>query len=192
MIFFTADHHFGHENILKYAKRPWKNIEDMNENLMTRWNDTVQEGDTVFYVGDFTLKDRGYAESIIKRLNGVIFFMPGSHDSWWSDKIYSLKTKTDSAFSAPALYEFKGLIKNDAGFGLPIVLCHYAMRSWAVSHYGSWHLFGHHHGNLEPYGLSFDIGVDCWDYYPVSLDQVKNKMATLKPIVDYSKGVNDK
>jgi calcineurin-like phosphoesterase family protein len=61
------------------------------------------------------------------------------------------------------------------------------MRSWPNSHYASWHLYGHHHGKLPPYGLSFDVGVDCWDFAPVSLGQVEEKMKTLKPIVDYRK-----
>ena len=63
--------------------------------------------------------------------------------------------------------------------GQLIVLCHYSMRKWNKSHYGSWHLYGHSHGNLPPLGLSFDVGVDTNDYYPYSLDDVSNKMKTL-------------
>jgi calcineurin-like phosphoesterase family protein len=66
-----------------------------------------------------------------------------------------------------------------------IVLCHYAMRSWPLSHYASWHLFGHHHGRLESYGLSFDCGVDANNYYPVSLEKVEKRMSRLTPIVDF-------
>jgi calcineurin-like phosphoesterase family protein len=62
------------------------------------------------------------------------------------------------------------------------------MRSWDKSHYASWCLFGHHHGLLEPYGLSFDVGVDCWNFFPVSLEQIDKKMSTLKPIVVFRKG----
>jgi len=55
---------------------------------------------------------------------------------------------------------------------LPVVLCHYAMRTWDRSHYGSYHLYGHSHGKLERHGWSMDVGVDCFDFYPVSLRQV--------------------
>jgi calcineurin-like phosphoesterase family protein len=78
----------------------------------------------------------------------------------------------------------QGLL-DEYGNQIVITLCHYSMRSWEMSHYASWHLYGHHHGTLEPYGLSFDVGVDCWNYYPISLEQVAEKMATLKPIVDF-------
>ena len=60
-----------------------------------------------------------------------------------------------------------------------IVLSHYAMRVWNSSHHGSWHLYGHTHGELEdlPNSLSFDVGVDCHDFYPISYDEVKTIMS---------------
>jgi calcineurin-like phosphoesterase family protein len=59
---------------------------------------------------------------------------------------------------------------------LPITLCHYAMRTWNMSHYGALHFFGHSHGNLQGDSQSCDVGVDCWGFVPVSLDQVKERM----------------
>jgi calcineurin-like phosphoesterase family protein len=53
------------------------------------------------------------------------------------------------------------------------------MRVWPKSHYGTWHLFGHSHGCLEPWGKSFDVGVDAWQMRPISINQVKEKMDTL-------------
>jgi calcineurin-like phosphoesterase family protein len=67
-----------------------------------------------------------------------------------------------------------------------VVLCHFAMRTWNKSHKGAFHLYGHSHGSLpdDPNALSFDVGVDCWGYQPVSWEQVKSKMAkkTYKPV----------
>jgi calcineurin-like phosphoesterase family protein len=53
-----------------------------------------------------------------------------------------------------------------------VVLFHYAMRVWNRSHRGAWHLFGHSHGQLQPEGRSCDVGVDCWDFKPVSLEKI--------------------
>jgi len=64
-----------------------------------------------------------------------------------------------------------------------IVLCHYAMRAWDRSHYGSWHLYGHSHGTLPGYGLSFEVAVDCWDFRPVGLDVMAARMGELKSSV---------
>jgi calcineurin-like phosphoesterase family protein len=57
-----------------------------------------------------------------------------------------------------------------------IILCHYAMRSWDRSHYGTWHLHGHHHGKMTPYRNTLDVGVDCNCYKPVSLDEIRHEM----------------
>jgi len=54
------------------------------------------------------------------------------------------------------------------------------MRVWNGSHRGSYHLFGHSHGGLPSHGLSFDVGVDCHNYSPISYDDVDKKMKKLK------------
>ena len=58
------------------------------------------------------------------------------------------------------------------GQKVEIFLCHYAMRVWNKSHWNVPHLYGHSHGNLPSQGLSFDIGVDCHNYFPVSMKRV--------------------
>jgi calcineurin-like phosphoesterase family protein len=60
-----------------------------------------------------------------------------------------------------------------------IWLSHYSHRSWKKSFHGSWHLFGHSHGKRAPYCQSFDVGVDCWNFTPVELEEVRAKMETL-------------
>lgn len=166
MIFFTSDTHFGHTNIIKYCNRPFSTVAQMDRTCIDNWNARVGEDDTVYFLGDFCFRK---APEYQAELNGNIVFIKGSHDSW---------------MKAPYLLPIEVRVGNK---DKTIVLCHYAMRSWEKSHYGSWHLFGHHHGKLPPYGLSFDVGVDCWDYYPVSLEEISLRMRTLIPIVDYSK-----
>ncbi len=59
-----------------------------------------------------------------------------------------------------------------------VILFHYALRVWNASHWGSYHLYGHSHGSLpdDPTARSFDIGVDCHEYYPLSYNEVKQIM----------------
>ena len=172
---FSSDHHLGHRNILKYTNRPFSSVEEMDDILILRWNEVVKKDDTVYHLGDFCMGDEW---NYLSRLNGNILFIKGSHDSWMNKKDYPyLREITVDNYMDEVNSEYKKLI----------VLCHYSLRSWNKSHYASWHLFGHHHGNLEPYGLSFDVGVDCWDFYPVSFEQVREKMSKLSPIVDYRK-----
>jgi len=174
-IFFTADQHFGHggkdgkHGIIEYCKRPFNDIDEMNKSLIERWNSVVQPDDIVFVLGDFAFRHpEGYKE----KLNGTVRLMDGSHDSY-DEGIKLITIKQKRYF--PNHPEYKD-----------IVLCHYALRVWEKSHYGNWHLFAHSHGMLEPWGKSFDVGVDCWNYYPISIEQVAEKMSTLKPIIDLS------
>ena len=169
-IYFTSDLHFGHKNIIHLSNRPFDSIEQMNEELIKRFNSKVKPGDTVYDLGDFSFKN---PKEYLEQLNGNIIRIKGSHDHDIKEP-RMLVIKPDE-------------VVDEYGDPVVITLCHYAMRSWEKSHYGSWALFGHHHGMLEPYGLSFDVGVDCWNYYPVSLDEVAEKMLTLEPIVDFRK-----
>jgi len=169
MIYFTSDTHFNHKRILQYSSRNFFSIEEMNETIIKNWNSVIKENDIVYHLGDFCF---GNPKPFIDRLNGKIIFIKGSHDKWMNE---------------PYMRVISPGIKDEYGNNRIIVLCHYSMRSWEKSHYASYHLFGHHHGVLEPYGLSFDVGVDCWNYCPVSFDEVCKKMSTLKPIVDFRK-----
>lgn len=74
-LWFTADHHFGHANIIEYTNRPFDNVEQMDEALITAWNDVVEDGDLVYHLGDFTLSDWPFAKSVLQRLNGNFWFL---------------------------------------------------------------------------------------------------------------------
>jgi len=167
-IYFTSDMHLGHKNIIKYSDRPFKSVEEMDTEIINRFNSVVKSDDTVYDLGDLCLSNFNVYKY---RFNGTLIRIKGSHDR-------DIKEPRMMVVTPENLFdEYRNPIS--------ITLCHYAMRSWERSHYATWHLYGHHHGKLPPYGLSFDVGVDCWNFYPVSLDQVKEKMATLKPIVDF-------
>ena len=56
-IFITADLHLGHANIIRYCGRPYRDVNEMNEDLIRRWNSVVSDNDRVFFLGDFALGD---------------------------------------------------------------------------------------------------------------------------------------
>ena len=62
--FFIADTHFGHANIIKFAKRPFDDVYEMDEALVANWNETVRPADTVFVLGDVRITPHDLAPSL--------------------------------------------------------------------------------------------------------------------------------
>lgn len=61
---FTSDTHFDHANVIEYCKRPFSNVEEMNEAMIRNWNKRVMPEDTIFHLGDFHLGSaRGCGQS---------------------------------------------------------------------------------------------------------------------------------
>lgn len=169
--FFTSDHHFGHSNIIRFCDRPFRDVDEMNEELIRRWNARIGPDDEVYHLGDLALMSAEGFHALMARLNGTKYLIVGNHDStalgakkWfkWVKEYHELKV------SDP---ERPGGVQR-------IVLFHYAMRVWRGDHRGTWHLYGHSHNNLPEKAdqLSFDIGVDANDYYPLSYEEVKARM----------------
>ena len=153
MYFFTADEHFGHTNMLKYADRPFDSIEEMDAEIIKRFNSVVSKDDTTIHAGDFTLGNKKVAYTYHSQLNGKHIYLKGSHDRWMQKgQWHEIWQKTIE--------------------GQFVVVCHYSMCTWHRSHYNSWQLYGHSHGKLAPQGKQHDIGVDTNDFYPYSFDDI--------------------
>jgi len=157
---FTSDEHYHHKNILKFSKRPFSNLQDMHQALIDNNNRVVEDKDVVYHLGDFSFANPKKTQRIIDQLKGKHVFINGSHD-YWARKMnlpYIIEKKIDGNY---------------------IVMCHYAMRTWARSHYNSWNLHGHSHGTLDSDGKQMDVGVDCNEFFPVSFDMVAQIMNNL-------------
>jgi calcineurin-like phosphoesterase family protein len=169
---FSSDWHLFHTNIIKLSNRPFNSIEEMNEEIVKNWNAKVGKNDICFFLGDlgFPRNAKTYheLESIVRSLNGKeIHFIRGNHDK-------DLKGATKALFSSFLDYME---VEIDGQF---IVMSHYPMLTFNKSFYGSWMLHGHCHGNLPEDSLSkrIDVGIDCWNYSPVSFEELKIKMST--------------
>ena len=168
MIYFTADLHFGHKNIIKYCKRPFSTIEEMDLALINNWNSVVDIKDIVYILGDVTFNIESL-KFYMSQLKGSIKIIPGNHDNWLNafdcHKVISISNFEVQLL--PSLYELKRM-----------VLCHYQMKNWNRAHYNSIHLYGHSHGNSISEGKSMDVGVDCNNFTPISIDKVLSIMET--------------
>jgi len=160
---------FDHANIIGYAKRPFATVEEMNEALLRNINAKVQPNDRLFHLGDFAKSKIEYFRKAINCRNVVLIL--GNHD-----RINYRSTLFSGVFDRFTLKtEIDGERKD-------IVLDHYAMKVWNKSHYGAWQLYGHSHGGLpdDETALAFDVGVDCHNYMPLNLQDIKAIMAKKK------------
>jgi calcineurin-like phosphoesterase family protein len=178
-IWFTSDNHFGHKNIIKYANRPFDSVHDMDRIMVERWNEMVKPEDVVYHLGDVGLCWPKELKKILNKLNGKKCLILGNHDA--------SALKCSECFEWIKDYHELAVPDIDSKDGInTVVLFHYAMRVWNKSHFGSYHLYGHSHGALEdlPNALSFDVGVDSHDFYPINYDEVKAIMnrKTFTPI----------
>lgn len=167
-IYFTGDTHFGHKNIIKFTNRPFKDVGQMDEQLISNWNKVVGPNDSVYHLGDFSLGSISACRNILDRLNGKIFLIKGNHE----------KTAVACTSRFEWVKDYHEMYLPTGGKKQMVVLCHYAMRVWNASHHGAWQLYGHSHGTLpdDPNLLSIDVGVDCHDYKPISVAQIQKIM----------------
>lgn len=175
MNYCIADTHFGHENVIRYDRRPFGSIDDMNREIVKRWNDTVSSEDNVYVLGDFALKN-SVGLDIISNLKGRKFLVEGNHDRL-SDE---LKMKFDWVRDIAVV--------NDNG--VKVVLCHYPMAHWIHQYRGAVHLYGHVHVTkdydvFKRYGEmchNMEIPFECYnvgcmmeymDYTPRTLEHIR-------------------
>lgn len=155
MIWFTADTHFCHENVIEHSKRPYTSLEEMELAMISAWNASVAKGDVVYHLGDFALswgvKTKPHILEVFSALNGTKHLIKGNHDR-----------KEVTTLPWASVSDYKEL-KVDLGgpHKQRIVLCHYALRTWNQMHRGSWMLHGHSHGSLPDHGGKIiDVGID--------------------------------
>lgn len=167
MIFFTSDTHYYHTNVIEYCNRPFKTVEEMNETLINNYNSVVGEKDTVYHLGDFAFANRAKAEEILNRLNGKKILILGNHDF---DPRYNGEKFYKEIFHE--VYYYHELKYNGTRF----CLFHFPIESWNKRHRGSIHLHGHTHSTYdkrnEQVPNRFDVGVDTWDFKPVSIEEI--------------------
>jgi calcineurin-like phosphoesterase family protein len=174
--FFTSDSHFGHSRIIEYCNRPFQSADEMNKTQIDNWNEIITDDDIVYHLGDFAFGSDEFVDYIIDQLNFKhLHFIKGNHDkpfvSWYKKTL----AKNNKLSQYVSLYDSYHEVRIN---GIDFTLNHYAQRVWNKSHHGAFHLYGHSHGTLpdDPNSLSFDCGVDCHSYRPISFERVKEIM----------------
>jgi len=90
-VFLVSDTHFGHAGVCKFTEsdgvtkiRPWTDPQEMDEEMVKRWNETVRPNDKVYHLGDVVINRKSL--SIMSRLNGDKVLIRGNHDIFRDDE----------------------------------------------------------------------------------------------------------
>lgn len=157
--FFVSDTHFGHAGARALYRRPFASVAAMDEAMVARWNEIVDDSDEVWHLGDFAIKpSAARAEELLAALHGRKHLVTGNNDP---PAVVSLA-------GWASVQPYAELVVDDQR----LVLCHYPFRSWRGSGKGAINLHGHSHGRLSKLPRQFDVGVDVWDFRPVTLAEI--------------------
>lgn len=182
MNFYIADTHFGHENIIHLNNRPFRNVYEMNEELIRRWNDAVKPTDSVYILGDFCYgREIHHPDTFIKQLNGNKYIVLGNHDR-------VLKKMCGRLPNVIWMKDYAEIEDEDMG-GQKLVLSHYPMAEWNGYFRQTIHLYGHIHNNtgnpayeiMSKIPNAYNVGADILDFTP----------RTLKEVIAYNRTFNE-
>ena len=175
-IWMTSDTHFSHNKSFLFKPRGFNSVEEMNENIVERWNNIVKENDIIFHLGDVALINTEEAINYIKILKGNIKWIRGNHCT---------ESKIQMICKYCSNIQLIGNINTSWAYMLK-----YSKFSLYLSHYPTLtanfddkkfsqhviNLHGHTHQQtnfLNPTNpFMYHVGLDSHDYTPVHIDNV--------------------
>lgn len=179
MIFYSSDIHAFHYNIIKHCDRPFYDMDDMINTIVTNWNNTVCKDDDVYFLGDCYLNNPKAAAYLFQKLNGKIYLIKGNHD-----KNRDINKYFGKRFEWIKDYHEMDYVHLDTHYHL--VLMHFPLWSWNRQYHKSFHLHGHCHFKDPLYNeydktrLSMDVGVDGNNFTPISIVETIEKINAKK------------
>ena len=178
---YIADLHFDHANVIKFDNRPFSSIEEMNSELIRRWNETVKNNDTTYIIGDFCWGKADRWVELLQELNGNKVIIRGNHD---------LKQPPDKV--KRLIQDYKDY-KEITDKKRHVILCHYPIPFYKSSYNPeTYMLCGHVHNTKESQylqalrkeliasctekgdnrGQIFNCWCAYYDYRPMTLDEL--------------------
>ena len=168
MNLYISDLHFGHTNVIAFDKRPYKDRDEMDSDMIRRWNEKVADDDQVYILGDVCYHTQNTADWYLKQLKGHKHLIVGNHDGLLLENEKALK----------CLESVDKMLHVTDGEN-EICLCHYPLAEWNKESYGSYHIYGHIHAKKDevymfmktkPHALNAAACIN--NYAPASFDEL--------------------
>lgn len=172
-VYLISDSHFGHKNILTFVResdnvrlRPYDNIDQMHDAMVTAWNETVRPNDHVYHVGDFAIKQDWI--QIARWLHGHKRLVRGNHDIFQT-----------SRYIGAGFEEIHG-----ARIIADLLLTHIPVHPTALRR--NWvNVHGHVHNNHGDTSRTahlgpkyFNVSTEVLQHKPITIEQIKAEMET--------------
>jgi len=181
MIYFLADPHFDHENVLKFEKRPFETIEEMAIQILYNINEVVKPEDTLVLVGDVCFGHRKHWRRVLDLIDCKnVVLVRGNHDRTFPANLPVIVVEE---------MRMKICKQN-------VIVSHYPFRyPWYKHWWGllrgrkpryrerrpkddgkSFVIHGHTHGKEKTKGRMINVGVDAREFKPVSMAQIMREI----------------
>lgn len=168
MKYYTGDLHFGHNTVLKFDNRPFKDIDEMDRVLIDNWNSRITKNDQVYILGDLALHNEKPYSWYLSQLKGQKHLIVGNHDR----KLLKDSEAMQHFVSVDYYLELTDEKKR-------LIMSHYPIAEWNGFYRESYHLYGHIHNNTKgvyQYMKQFDkaLNVGCMinGYMPVTFNEL--------------------
>ena len=176
MIYYISDLHIGHKNAIRFDERPFSDIDEMESEIIKRWNAKVTADDDVYILGDVFYRCKKDRAEFLKKLCGRLHLIIGNHD------FEILKNE-----AALACFESVDKLKQIVDDGRRVVMCHYPIISWNMKYFGAYHVYGHVHTNVTEETMfmmkqerAFNAGCMLNNYEPCTLSELENNNREFK------------
>lgn len=160
-LWFMSDLHYNHENVIKFNRRPFENVKEMNWYIEQELITKVGPGDILFDMGDLFWKtDETTMKNVISLASPKEWYkILGNHDN------YNVYRKSYIGTLFTLLSDILEINVDHEGRNYKLTLCHYPMISWNGKARGTLMIHGHCHGNIdnintESTDLRVDVGFD--------------------------------
>jgi calcineurin-like phosphoesterase family protein len=171
--YFISDTHFGHQSTIGFG-RPFSDVDQMDAAIISKWNETVREDDTVYILGDFWYKGVKPVSWYASQLVGKKVLIPGNHDAYWMSR------QPEALRFFEKVSPYMEITEERPSF----ILCHYPMLDWNGQRRGRFMIHGHTHSTdylsksdrlfatLKDMPNILNACVEINNYTPVTLEQL--------------------
>lgn len=162
-VFFYADPHFGHKNVIRYCHRPFTSVSEMNTQLIKNFNNVVTNDDVVYILGDISFLNTTSTTEIVKSLKGYKILVKGNHDN-----------KSNTAYRKMGFME---VYDRPVIFNTQYILSHEPIIDELYKDSGFINIYGHVHNNaVNNSNSKFCVSVELIDYKPISFEDIKKEL----------------